>query len=249
MEIISILNKIGLNKKEADIYLAVLEHGPETITNIAKLSGYKRTTLYNIIEDLVQRGFLLASVRNQHNYYDAENPKKILTNLKSRQKDLEQILPDLESLRNTKYQAPQVVVYESVDAIKQVYDDVYDFVNNKDEILWVTSIADLNKYLPDVLETWMTMLREKGQKNYKVRELLFDDEAGRKYLKLLRQNKIKHPVRLLPADFPIYNDMTLYGDKAILASFHKRSFVTVIKDKEVVQTLKTLYELAWLNAK
>ena len=52
------LKNLGLNDKEANIYLALLQLGKSTATKIAKKSGLKRPTTYVIIEQLIDKGFV-----------------------------------------------------------------------------------------------------------------------------------------------------------------------------------------------
>ena len=74
MNIKPIMYKLGFNEKEVSVYLACLEHGPETITIIARYSGCKRSTLYTIIEGLLRKGFLVLVRKKQKTLYDAEKP-------------------------------------------------------------------------------------------------------------------------------------------------------------------------------
>jgi len=46
------LLQMGLNEKEAKVYLACLELGGATIAEIAEKSGVKRTSIYNFLEEL-----------------------------------------------------------------------------------------------------------------------------------------------------------------------------------------------------
>ena len=58
MEITEDLKTLGLNQKEASIFLASLELGPATISDIARRSNIKRTTVYNLIEPLLQKNLV-----------------------------------------------------------------------------------------------------------------------------------------------------------------------------------------------
>src|SRR3989338_9529620 len=191
MNLRPILYKIGLNEKEANIYLACLEHGPETITNIARLSGCKRSTLYYIIEGLLKKVFLIVVRRKQKTLYDAEKPKKLLTAIRARERELEQLLPELESIRRSHHPIPYVEIYEGEESIRNVYDEIYSYINNKNEVCFLTSINDLKAYAPYTLDNYFAKL--KSLKNYKVRELIYDDEHGKKYLSDLRKRGFKHP--------------------------------------------------------
>lgn len=247
MNIKPILQKVGLSQKEVDIYLTCLEHGPETITNIARLSGYKRSTLYNIIEKLLRNGFIILIRRSRRTLYDVENPKKLLTSLRARERELEQLMPRLEEIRNTKKEIPNVEIYESPEAVKILYDEIYDSFNNKDEVCFLTSMRDLLKNLPEAVDAYLAKIE--SQANYKIRELIFNDEDGRHYVKLLKDKGVFHQIRLLSSDFLLYNDLVIYGAKVVIFSYKNRIIATRFDNQEIAITMKTLFEWAWKNAK
>ncbi len=247
MNIKPILQKIGLSQKEVDIYLTCLEHGPETITNLARLSGYKRSTLYNMVEKLLRDGFIILIRRHKRTLYDAEKPRKLLISLRARERELEQLMPQLEEIRNTKKEITNVETYESPEAVKILYDEIYDSFNYKEEVCFLTSMRDLFKNLPEVVDAYLAKIE--GQANYKIRELIFNDEDGRRYVKLLRGKDVSHQIRLLPPDFLLYNDLVICGDKVVIFSYKNRIVATKFDNKEIATTMKTLFEWAWKNAK
>jgi sugar-specific transcriptional regulator TrmB len=247
MNIRPILHKIGMTEKEADIYLACLEHGPDTISNIARQAGYKRPTVYNIMEQLLRDGFVVLIRRNRRTLYDAERPRKLLTGIRARERELEQLMPDLEDLRNAKKEIPQVEVYESGEAVKLLYDEIYDSFNTKNEICFLTSVGDMMKNIPDALDAYVAKVT--AGKGYKVRELIFNDEQGRHYVKQLKQRGVSHDVRLLSDEFPFYNDLVIYGTKVAIFSYKNRFIATKFDNREIATTLKTLFEWAWKNGR
>ena len=242
----SMLEKIGFSKKEADTYLATLEYGPATITDIARVTGHKRSTLYNVTRDLLQKGAIVLSRRNGRTLYDAEKPKKLLTMLQTRERELENFLPMLDAVRNTKQSVPEVQIYEGEEALKNIYNDIYNSLNFRNETCFLTSISDLQIRAPFALDEYLRTIQGK---NFNVRELILDDDQGRRYVRNVRGRNMKHPIRLLPTDFPVHNDIVIFGNKIALFSLKNRGGVTVIDNLEVSTTMKSLYEWAWRNGK
>ena len=54
MELYQQLKQLGLEEKQAKIYLASLELGPDTAQNIAYKASLKRPTTYVILEELIK---------------------------------------------------------------------------------------------------------------------------------------------------------------------------------------------------
>jgi hypothetical protein len=109
--------------------------------------------------------------------------------------------------------------------------------------LFLTSITDLTKGLPNALNGYIAKVLE--GKDYKVRELVLNDEAGRRHVRYLQEHGATHEIRLLPQTFPLHNDLVIYGDKVAIFSFKNRVIATQFENKEIIATFKTLFEWAW----
>ena len=51
-KLLTILKNIGLSETEANVYLTALSLGPTTILKIARGSGVKRTSVYDVVSAL-----------------------------------------------------------------------------------------------------------------------------------------------------------------------------------------------------
>lgn len=71
------LQEIGLDKKEAAIYLAGLELGETTVQRIAQKARVNRTTAYRILEILREKGLISSYKKKGGTVIYAENPKKL----------------------------------------------------------------------------------------------------------------------------------------------------------------------------
>ncbi len=69
------LEEIGLNEKEAKVYIATLELGEGSASEIAKKSEVNRATTYFILEKLIKMG--LVSTSNKEIYKNL-SPKTYL---------------------------------------------------------------------------------------------------------------------------------------------------------------------------
>ncbi len=72
-----ILTSLGLSEKEAQIYEATLESGPETVQKIAHRAGITRTGAYAYIRSLIQKGLMSSSTRDKRTYFSAEPPENL----------------------------------------------------------------------------------------------------------------------------------------------------------------------------
>ena len=96
MEIEELLSKIGLNKNESAIYLALLNNGPMTVAGISQKSSLHRPTIYKTIPNLEKTGLITNTPYGKLKKYVAENPQKLKTLLDNLNDKLSATLPDLE---------------------------------------------------------------------------------------------------------------------------------------------------------
>lgn len=91
METLSLeLRKLGLTEKEARIYLAGLELGPDSVQNIAQRAGLTRPTTYEIIKKLERKGLYLELKENKKRRFLAQSPERILGILKTQKREIEE---------------------------------------------------------------------------------------------------------------------------------------------------------------
>ncbi len=71
------LKKLGLSEKEARLYLVALETGPTTIAKLAQKSGVKRGTIYEFLDEMIEKGLLEITITGKRKLYSGVEPKKL----------------------------------------------------------------------------------------------------------------------------------------------------------------------------
>ena len=72
------LQEIGLNEKEAKVYLAALELGQSVVQDIAKKAGVNRATTYFVIEGLMKMGLMSSFHKGKKQYFVAADPDRLI---------------------------------------------------------------------------------------------------------------------------------------------------------------------------
>ena len=70
---------LGFGDKEASVYLALLELGPSTTTEISRRAGINRTTGYDILESLAGDGLINPIGDTKIQKFSAESPEKVIS--------------------------------------------------------------------------------------------------------------------------------------------------------------------------
>jgi len=150
------LKNFGLTEKQAKIYLACLELGESSIAEIAKKAQIKRTTIYNIIEEMLEKGFLSKFGEKRKENYVAEPPDKLLNILKNREIELRGWLPKLLAITNAGSTfKPEVRFYQGKEGLKAVYDDTIKYSQKGTEILTYVSVADCYNIIPNYIKSYL----------------------------------------------------------------------------------------------
>src|SRR4051812_15857722 len=86
-ELAAQLQQLGLNDKEARVYVAALFLGPSSVQKISEQADINRATAYVILDQLADPGLLRQSQEGKKTVFVAE-PPEALEQLSERQQDL-----------------------------------------------------------------------------------------------------------------------------------------------------------------
>lgn len=141
-----VLRQIGLNTHEIDVYLAILQNGKISATELSKATKINRTTVYSIAKQLIKRGIISEDLGSNKRYFLARPPEDLDILLRRQEHDIEEkryqlqnILGELEKLaKTTQYSIPKIVFIEE--------EGVRDYLYKQTKI-W-------NRSLQAVAPTW-----------------------------------------------------------------------------------------------
>jgi PAS domain S-box-containing protein len=99
MQIQKVIENLGFSAKEAKVYLAVLHLGESRISDIAVKVKLPRSSAQIIMDNLRKEGLVNFYVMRRYKYWVAENPERLLKNLKKREEVVVEALPELIAIR------------------------------------------------------------------------------------------------------------------------------------------------------
>ena len=219
----SIPEQTGLTQKQAAIYLALLELGEASMTALTRKAGLKHATTYLIIEELILLGLVSATQKGKRKSYSAVHPRRLLEMARFKEQQVKSVLPELVALHNAPKEKPKIQVFEGLEGMKAVYQEVYQSLNNQEEALWFARINALREHVPDALSEFKKLLRQ--IRNPKIRELNYGDEGGKLWAEETKRLRGKnHHVRILPTKFEFgFSDNLIFGNKLVVFSFKENT--------------------------
>jgi len=239
MKIEKILEEFGLSKSKGTVYLAALETGSGSVFEIAKRAKLPRTTVHEIIQNLVAQGLMSFVTRGRTRIYTVEPPEKLKTLLKEKEHLLETALPELTSLFNTKGIRPRVRLYEGVEGIKTVFEDTLT-VKSK-QLLGILSMEDLYKIPGKEFMDYYTKHRIAASITLKVirSEIKEVEETWPSSIKEHRE------LHYAPKEMIFPMSVYIYDNKVGIIGTEKENFGMIIESADFYLTLKNLFEVMW----
>lgn len=242
MTIQDTLYNLGFDKKEAGIYLALLELGEATVLAISKKSGIKRPTAYLILQSLEEKAFVSRVIRGKKTLFSPQHPRKLVTEAELRLKELQEVVPQLESLFHKEDGRPRVKIYEGRTELDRAYDESFLV---KGEILYMST---LKLSMEVFARTFKKVEYMTPSPEFRIRELVDESEESRKYAEQVRGPY--HGVRFIPKELlPFEVDIGIFENHTLITSLKKEYFTVAIESEEVERAFRTIFEVMWQAAK
>ena len=67
------LKKLGLPENEAKVYIELLKRGPISVNNLSKKISFDRTLVYQILNNLVEKGLANYIIKENKKYFSGSN--------------------------------------------------------------------------------------------------------------------------------------------------------------------------------
>ena len=231
------LKNVGLDEKEAAVYMALLELVQGTVSEVAEHAELKRAIVYHVIERLKQKGYAQDVKSGKVKRFAVADPAKILQRVSSSMEDLKFMLPLMRAMQDKGRTKPRIEYFEGEDAVLATY-KLYE----QSKIgRYVSSLERLHELFPQELDTWIERCRS-GIVPLKARHLITDTIIDKKWGKdIMRYGQ---HIRLLPKDMSMQMDFAIMDRLIGITSFNPL-FIVVIHSEGIAQSAAQLFDMAW----
>lgn len=241
------LKIIGLSDNEIATYLAILELGKGTVSEISRKASLNRTTGYDVLNRLAAKKLINISGKEPKHEYTAESPEQlrllITEEFERRQNELneaEKIIPELKSIHNVMGR-PQVRFYEGIEGLKTVYEDT---LTSSEPIRGCATVDEMHQGLPNYFPQYY---KRRAKAGIAIRAIIPKTEIG-----LERSAHDKEEMRetaFVPIEKYLFHpEINIYDNKVMIASWREKLGI-IIESAEIADAMKKIYELAWNEAK
>jgi len=240
---IDILRKVGLSNGEIKIYSALVDLGMSPINIIHEKTGVERRNIYDILNKLIERGFVSYITENKKRLFQISHPNKIIGYIEEKkhsldktQEEVEKEIPSLIEKFNFKKQKINAETFRGEDGVKAVWEDMLNYKVN----YWIGSGRYVPKHLNYFFDNW-------NMRRIKLKVQWFN------ILKHELKKEIKKPfmfeqTRFLPKEFsgnPTV--MAIFGNKTANFLLGEDYFAFVVESKELAENYKAYHKYLWDN--
>lgn len=237
MQLSQKLLEFGLNEKEAAFYLAALELGRSTLTEITEKAQLNRTTGYLVITSLKDKGLLKTIIHKRKKCYLASDPEDLQRLIDQKTNLLKHIMPQLKGVSNIMEKKPKISFYEGTSGIVNIF---MDNLTATGELLTIAGEKTFNDL---ILEKAPNYIQERTDKKILLKLIAPDSEIMRAWqIKDQEQLRI---TKLVPEEkFPLKVNIDIYNNKVALTSPNEMIGL-IIESKDIADSLKIVFNLIW----
>src|SRR3989344_6022458 len=231
------LTTVGLNEKEARVYVAALFLGPAAVQRIAEQAGVNRATTYVVLDKLAKMGLVSQAGKRTKAKFAAEDPEALERWLASQEAHLRgqreaahKALPALKAARRAQdHAAPIVRFYKGLEGIRTIYAENIRKAKPKTTIYAIMNADEADKAYP---ESAVTL--PKGRVKKHIASKLF--YWSTQYDIPSQPQSLRETKRLKKSP---HADISIYEDRAALLTYKgEDSIGVVIESREIVAALR-----------
>lgn len=239
MKLLEPIKSMGLDEKEARIYLTLLQLKKATAYYVALKSGLKRTTTYATLDVLVDKGFVLKIPDEKKALYMAKSPNECVFAMQQKINTVKEILPELLAIQKKEEDKTKISYYQGVEGIKEVYNDTLKYSGElvgfgSEDIVGLLGDDWAKKYLDSRVKHGMPVRAVFSKSEYMEKELVPKNKEQLRETRLVEKNEL-----------PFSIEIDIYGGSKVSLISGKEVMATIIESKEIHDAMKSIFEFVW----
>jgi len=241
------LMRIGLNRNEATVYLALVKRGTASAGELIKLTEFHRNIVYDNIEKLVDKGLVSYIIEGRKKVFHANPPGTISDMLEKEQRALDEKMHVADKIKKqvsqylaAKKEHQEAMIFRGIKGMKQLLQD--------------TITGGNDYYVFGAPQVSVEIMGSAYWKNYNLKreerkiiiKMVFNEDL-REWSKNIKSTMTK--IRFLPKKFDSLTETMIYGDKVAIIVWTEKPIATVIRDRNLAHAYKKYFGILWKEAK
>jgi len=223
------LKQLGLSKKEAEIYMALAKQGEASANELARKTSSNRTVVYNVLQQLIEKGFVSYVKKKGKRVYLISNPKSLLASVREREKLVGEVAEEIGKLSKRRESYRNVEVYEGIEGMKSVFQEV----RKARDLRVLNATGLIFEHLKWSAEHIVKEMTSKKSLNVIANYSMKKTPLG----------KFKMKVKYLPKKTENYATTFIFENKVVIQSLKDKPFLIKIENKEIYEVFRKDFDL------
>ena len=234
------LVKLGLSGKEAEVYLTLLRIGPAAASTLARLTGIKRTSIYDVTNRLLELNLIIEFKQGAYAFFVVDDVNKLYLYEKEKADFAKTLVEELKQ-NKTQSDGIQVTYYKGTEGYRELYDDILR-ANPKELIGWMNLDEFYRHIDPQHEESWT---KERIRKGIQVKLIVKKTKLTQNFKK---QDGISNrETKFLPKGNDFETSCFLYKDTTVFFCPGESATGIRIQQPELYHMQKAIFEMNWLQ--
>ena len=236
------LKEFGLTATEEKVYLALLKIGESNASEVIKKTQLHRTTVYDVLERLIEKGLVSSIIKNKIKYFSPANPSKFLdiaieekTKAEKKQELAKKVIKEIGLIKKSAKTKSIAQVFVGSDGQRTIMNDIIEV---GEDFMILGSEGTVQETLPIYVNQWAEQRRKK-----KIKAKIIATQGTK--APIWELNK----VRFVPKEYQSPTATMIYGDKIAIFIDEEPFLIIVIESKKLAKSYKNFFNLLWKVAK
>lgn len=236
------LEEFGLTETEEKVYLSLIKLGESPASEVIKKTQLHRTTIYDVLERLIEKGLVSFIIKNKIKYYLTASPSKFedlaleeKNKAERKIQSAKKIMNEISTFKKEDKEKLIVQLFVGDKGLKTVMDDIIQ--EGKDYFI-LGSEGRLSNTLPNYAEQWAEKRRKK---KIKAKIIYVERTNAPKW--------VLNEIRYIPKEYTSPVSTTIYGKKVLIFLDESPVSMILIESEKVAKAYKNYFDLLWKIAK
>jgi len=228
------LASLGFSPNEIQVYLALNAAGSQKAGRIAKLAQIDRSSCYNTLRSLQQKGLVSYAAIGRVKWFQSAGPRLLRDYVRNQLADVEEILPTLHAQHKAGKIEGQVRLFKGAKGVRSI---LLDIIRTGADNLVFGSEGQLSDRMPEFASQFQRLRVEQGIRTRLV------CRAGREEEDTPHSTHRYLEVQASPA---VTN---IYGDKIAILVWTDEPEGVVIENAAAAKAYRSYFEVLWKTAR
>jgi sugar-specific transcriptional regulator TrmB len=237
--------QLGLSEPETKFYLTLLKIGSTTVGNLAQVTGNNRTSAYDYIDSLIEKGLVTKLVKGSKSLVTATNPEESLGYLieektqetKALQEDFSKVLPLLPQFQDPG--EAEVRHYKGKNGVRKIYEEAL----KAKEVRSYVNLSEMGGVFPENSDIFTNAF--KHNRELKMFEI-FEDSPQSKIAIQNQANNKSFFYKFFPANITLHSvDTLIYDNNVAIINVRNQITGVIFQNTDYYNSSKELFDLIW----